>query len=63
MLIGIDFGATAKTQRPVRRRRHGVGEMWESPAHTLTDIGHAFTSAKVRKEVHSIVGITVATQE
>jgi regulator of sigma E protease len=29
----------------------------------LTNIGHAFTSAKVRHEFSSIVGITVATQE
>ncbi len=37
--------------------------MWGITAHTLTNIGNAFTSAKVRNEFSSIVGITVVTQE
>ena len=63
MLIGFDFGATPKHYGPFAAAGTALGEMWGITAHTLTNIGHAFTSAKVRHEFSSIVGITVATQE
>jgi regulator of sigma E protease len=63
MLIGFNFGATAKSYGPFAAAGTALGEMWGITAHTLTNIGHAFTSAKVRHEFSSIVGITVATQE
>ena len=63
MLIGFDFGATPKRYGPFAAAATALGEMWGITAHTLTNIGHAFTSAKVRHEFSSIVGITVATQE
>ena len=37
--------------------------MWSSTTHLLSSLGRAFTSAKVRHEFHSIVGITELTQE
>ncbi len=63
MLIGFDFGAAPKSYGPFAAAGTALGEMWGITAHTLTNIGHAFTSAKVRHEFSSIVGITVATQE
>jgi regulator of sigma E protease len=63
MLIGFDFGAAVKHYGPLAAAGAALGEMWGITAHTLTNIGHAFTSAKVRKEFSSIVGITVVTQE
>lgn len=63
MLIGFDFGAAAKRYGVFSAAGTALGEMWGITAHTLTNIGHAFTSAKVRHEFSSIVGITVDTQE
>jgi regulator of sigma E protease len=63
MLIGFDFGATPKSYGPFAAAGAALGEMWGITAHTLTNIGRAFTSAEVRHEFSSIVGITVATQE
>jgi regulator of sigma E protease len=40
-----------------------VEEMWGVTTQTVTSIGHAFTSEKVRKEFHSIVGITQIAHE
>jgi regulator of sigma E protease len=63
MLIGFDFAATAKHYGVFAAAGTALGEMWGITAQTLTNIGHAFTSAKVRHQFSSIVGITVATQE
>ena len=63
MLIGFGFGASAKHYGAFAAAGTALGEMWGITAHTLTNISHAFTSAKVRHEFSSIVGITVATQE
>ncbi len=63
MLIGFDFGATPKRYGPFAAAATALGEMWGITAHTLTNIGHAFTSPKVRHEFSSIVGITVDTQQ
>lgn len=63
MLIGFDFGATAKHYGVLAAAGTALGEMWGITVHSLTNIGHAFTSAKVRHQFSSIVGITVVTQE
>jgi regulator of sigma E protease len=63
MLVGFGFGSNAKPYGPFAAAGAALGEMWGITAHTLTNIAHAFTSAKVRKEFSSIVGITVVTQE
>ncbi|MGH2853847.1 MAG: M50 family metallopeptidase [Solirubrobacteraceae bacterium] len=63
MLIGFGFGAPAKHFGALGAAGAALGEMWGITAQTLTNIGHAFTSAKVRHQFSSIVGITVVTQE
>ncbi len=63
MLIGFDFGATAKHYGVFGAAGTALGEMWGITAQSLSNIGHAFTSAKVRHQFSSIVGITVVTQE
>lgn len=63
MLIGFGFRTRPKHYGPLAAAGTALGEMWGISAQTLTNIGHAFTSAKVRHQFSSIVGITVATQE
>jgi regulator of sigma E protease len=63
MLIGFGFGAAAKRFGALGAAGTALAEMWGITAHTLTNIGHAFTSAKVRHQFSSIVGITVDAQE
>jgi len=63
MLIGFDFGAVAKRFGAVAAAGATVAAMWSVTTSTLTNIGHAFTSAKVRGELHSIVGITEVAHE
>jgi regulator of sigma E protease len=63
MLIGFGFETLPKRYGPLAAAGTAVGEMWGITAHTLDNIGRAFTSPKVRHEFSSIVGITVATQE
>ncbi len=46
MLIGFDFGASRKRYGPFAAAGTALGEMWGITAHTLTNIGHAFTSAE-----------------
>jgi regulator of sigma E protease len=63
MLIGFDFGATAKQYGAVAAAGVAVHEMWSTTTTLLSSVGRAFTSAKVRKEFHSIVGITEIAHE
>jgi regulator of sigma E protease len=63
MLIGFGFGASARRFGALAAAGAAAGEMWGITAQTLTNIGHAFTSPKVRHQFSSIVGITVVTQE
>jgi len=37
--------------------------MWKTATNMITNIGHAFTSAKVRHQFHSIIGITEIAHE
>jgi regulator of sigma E protease len=57
MLIGFGFGASPKSYGVFAAAGTAIGEMWGISVHTLTNIGHAFTSAKTRHELHTIVGI------
>jgi regulator of sigma E protease len=63
MLIGFDFGYTAKSFGVAAAARTALSEMWGATTSMVSNIGKAFTSAKVRKEFHSIVGITEIAQE
>jgi regulator of sigma E protease len=63
MLVGFDFGVAAKKFGVFAAAGTAVREMWGTTTSLITNIGHAFTSAKVRHELHSIVGITEITQE
>jgi regulator of sigma E protease len=62
MLVG--FGAyTAKSFGVFSAAGTALSEMWGTTTTMISNIGKAFTSSKVRKEFHSIVGITVIAQE
>ncbi|HTB49870.1 MAG TPA: M50 family metallopeptidase [Solirubrobacteraceae bacterium] len=63
MLVGFDFGYTPKSFGVVAAAGAALSEMWGTTTTMVSNIGKAFTSAKVRKEFHSIVGITVIAQE
>jgi regulator of sigma E protease len=63
MLVGFDFGYTAKSFGVLAAAGTALKEMWGATTTMVSNIGKAFTSAKVRKEFHSILGITVIAQE
>jgi regulator of sigma E protease len=63
MLVGFDFGAGVKPFGVVGAAGAAVREMWGITSQTLTNIGHAFTSSKVRHQFRSIVGITEVAHE
>jgi regulator of sigma E protease len=63
MLIGFEFGALAKPFGPLSAAGTAVHEMWSTTTSMVSNISHAFTSAKVRHEFHSIVGITEIAHE
>jgi regulator of sigma E protease len=63
MLIGISFGASAKHFGVLAAAGLAGHEMWGITTSLITNIVHAFTQAKVRHQLHSIVGITEYAQE
>jgi regulator of sigma E protease len=63
MLLGFDFGATAKPFGVVGAAGASLSEMWHVTTQTLTGFGRALTSSKVRHQVSSIVGITQDAHE
>jgi regulator of sigma E protease len=63
MLVGFDFGYTVKSFGVFTAAGAALSEMWGTTTSMISNIGKAFTSAKVRKQFHSIVGITVIAQE
>jgi|HubBroStandDraft_4_1064222.scaffolds.fasta_scaffold48284_2 regulator of sigma E protease len=63
MLVGFDFGEAAKPYGALSAAGASLHEMWSSTTSMITNIGHAFTSAKVRHQFHSIVGITEIAHE
>ena len=63
MLIGFNFGATAKRFGTAGAAGVAAHEMWSTTTNLLSSIGRAFTSPKVRRQFHSIVGITELAHE
>ncbi|MDQ6811557.1 MAG: M50 family metallopeptidase, partial [Actinomycetota bacterium] len=63
MLIGFDFGEAAKHFGVLGAAGTSVREMWSTTTSLVSNIGHAFTSEKVRHQFHSIVGITEIAHE
>ena len=63
MLVGFVFGAAAKHYGALAAAGVAVREMWGMTTSMISSLGHAFTSAKVRHELHSIVGITEIAHE
>jgi regulator of sigma E protease len=63
MLIGFDFGAAAKPVGILAAAGLAGREMWTTTTSMITNIGKAFTSSKVRKQLHSVVGITEIAHE
>jgi regulator of sigma E protease len=63
MLIGFGFNETAKSFGVVGAAGAALSEMWHTTTQTITGFGHALTSSKVRKELHSIVGISQVGHE
>ena len=57
MLVGFDFGAAPKQFGVPAAAGVAVHEMWSATGNLLSGIGRAFTNAKARHEVHTIVGI------
>jgi regulator of sigma E protease len=63
MLVGFDFGEAPKHFGAVAAAGTALHEMWTTTTSLITNIGRAFTSAKVRHQFHSIVGITEIAHE
>jgi regulator of sigma E protease len=63
MLVGFEFGYAAKSFGVFAAAGTALSEMWGATTTMVSNIGKAFTSEKVRKQFHSIVGITVIAQE
>jgi regulator of sigma E protease len=63
MLVGFDFGEVAKPFGVLATAGVALHEMWAATTSMLGNLKRAFTSSKVRHELHSIVGITEVTHE
>ncbi|MGH2833854.1 MAG: M50 family metallopeptidase [Solirubrobacteraceae bacterium] len=63
MLIGVQFGVTARRLGALAAASGAVGAMWHATTGTLTGFFKALTSSKTRHEVRSIVGITETVHE
>jgi regulator of sigma E protease len=63
MLVGFDFGEAAKHFGVLAAAGTALHEMWSSTTSMITNLKRAFTSAKVRHELHSVVGITEIAHE
>jgi regulator of sigma E protease len=63
MLIGFEFGPSVKSFGVLSASGAALSEMWHVTTQTLTGFGRALTSAKARKQVSSIVGITQDAHE
>ena len=58
MLVGFGFGYSARAFGPVSAATTAGSEMWNITEQTVSNIGQAFTSSKVRHQLSSIVGVT-----
>jgi regulator of sigma E protease len=63
MLVGFGFGAAPKQFGALAAAGVATREMWATTKDLVTGIGHALTSSKARKQVHTIVGIGVFADE
>ena len=63
MLIGFEFGPSAKAFGALGAASAAISEMWHVTTETLTGFGRALTSSKARHQVSSIVGITQDAHE
>lgn len=63
MLIGFDFGAAVKPVGVFAAVGVALHEMWDSTTSMFTNLGKAFTSAKARGQVRSVIGITEVAHE
>ncbi len=63
MLIGFDFGAATKPVAVLAAAGVAVNEMWVTTRSMFSNLGKAFTSAKVRHQFHSIIGISEIAHE
>jgi regulator of sigma E protease len=63
MLVGFGFGATAKHYGVLSATGTAIHEMWSTTTSMVSNIGKAFTSAKVRHQFHSIIGVTEIAHE
>ncbi len=63
MLIGFAFSEAAKPFGVAGAAGAALSEMWHTTTRTITGFSHALTSSKVRKELHSIVGISQVGNE
>jgi regulator of sigma E protease len=63
MLIGFQFAATPRSFSPGEAASGALREMWHTTTNTITGFGKALTSAKERRQLHSIVGITEVGHE
>ena len=63
MLIGFDFGAAPKPVGVLAAAGVAAHEMWATTTSMISNISKAFTSSKVRRQLHSVVGITEIAHE
>jgi regulator of sigma E protease len=63
MLVGFGFTAVAKHYGVFSAAGTAVHEMWGTSTSMVSNIGKAFTSAKVRHQFHSIIGVTEIAHE
>lgn len=63
MLIGFDFGASARSFGLASAAGSSAAAMWHATTQTVSGLGRALTSSKERSNIHSIVGITEVTDE
>jgi len=63
MLVGFDFGEAGKHYGVLSAAGTAIHEMWSTTTSMVSNIGKAFTSAKVRHQFHSIIGVTEIAHE
>ncbi|HEV2998135.1 MAG TPA: M50 family metallopeptidase [Solirubrobacteraceae bacterium] len=63
MRVGFQFDAEPRSFGPVAAAGASLREMWGVTTQTLTGFARALTSARVRRQITSIVGITQTAHE
>jgi regulator of sigma E protease len=63
MLVGVSFAAAAKSFGVFGASGAALHEMWGMAGSLLSNLRRAFTNAKVRSQVHTVVGIVEIEQE